>query len=180
MWTPRYSRRPQFTVFGEAHGGPIQTNLEAMIQRVWRGYWRPWLWHCGRGNWKSMKNNWVAEIEWTLGGTWRQQLGKNGGTRETGRSGSSSLGGRYDSCWDYFHSLTCPHGDGQRRVYQGSLRDERWEIIAQRRETGCERQTVHLGVMQYLVYTVLRTCFICSMLYSLCAVLGVYYTGCMM
>ena len=40
-------------------------------------------------------------------------------------------------------------------------------------DTGWERDTVNLGMMQYAVYAVLSVCFTRCMLYSVYAVLGV-------
>ena len=47
-------------------------------------------------------------------------------------------------------------------------------------EAGLERETVHLGMMQYSVYAVLSVCGTWCMQYSMYAVLGVCSTWCML
>jgi hypothetical protein len=81
-----------------------------------------------------------------------------------------SLGGRRDGSGDSIHWVTSNCGNVENWVHYGLPRDE----------TGSERHTVDLGMMQCTVYAVLSECFTRCILYSVYAEFGVCCTGCML
>jgi len=100
--------------------------------------------------------------------TWRPWSGEIGGELGGGQSGGGSSGGRRHGSWDPIHWLTRNCGNVENWVQHGLMRDE----------TGWERETVDLGMMQCVVYVVLSVCSTRCMLYSVNAVHGECWTQC--
>jgi len=177
-WTQRCTWRPWLSEFGDALGGRDRVNsemhLEAVIERVGRYTWRPWSNKIGGvlgGGWSG--SDWSEGVQ--SGGS------QSGGSESGGsESGGGRSGGMCDGSWDSIYWLTRNCGNVENWVQQGPLRA--WE-------TGWERETVDLGMMQvrgvcstrcmqYSVYGVLDVCCTRWMLYSVYAVLGVCCTRC--
>jgi len=150
-WTQRCTWRPWLSEFRDALGGRDRVNsemhLEAVIDRVGRYAWRPW----------SIMTGGVLGGRWS-GGDWSE-----GSQSRGSQSGGCGSGGMCDGCWDAIHWLTWNCGNVENWVQQGSLRAE----------TGWERETAKLGMMQYMVYVVLGVCGTRCMLYSVYAALSV-------
>jgi len=120
--------------------------LGAVIERVWRGTRRPWLSEFGGRNRASGEIHLEAAIERVWRCTWRPWSSEIRGVLGGSRSGGGSSRGRRDGSWDSIHRLTHNCGNVENWVHHGL--PKRWE-------TGWERETVDLGMMQYAVYAVL-------------------------
>jgi len=173
-WTQRCTWRPRLNEFGDALGGRDRVNsemhLEAVIERVGSYTWRP-RWNKIGG----VLGDGGPGSDWSEGGQsggsqsgGSESRGSESGGRESGgsESGGGRSGGMCDGSWDSIHWLNCNCGNEENWVQQGPLRA--WE-------TGWERETVDLGMMQYAVYAVPGVC--STQVY---AVLGVCCTPCML
>jgi len=140
-----------------------EKHFEAVIERVGRYTWRP----------RSNKIGGVTGGGW-FGSDWSEG-GQSGGSQSGGsapggsESGGVRSGGLCDGSLDCIHWLTRMCGNVENWVQHGPL---------SACETGWERETVDLGMMQCVVYTVCRECSTQSMLNSVYTVLGVCCTRC--
>jgi len=85
-------------VWRYAHGGHDRTNLEVVIEWVWRYNWRPWTSEFGDAH---------------------------GGVLGGGQSGGSSSGGRHDRTWDSMYCLMHNYGNVENWVQHGVPREKR-------------------------------------------------------
>jgi len=138
----------------------LEMRLETGIEWTQRCTWRPGSSKFGdalgdqdRVN-SEMHLYAVIERVWRC--TWRPWSSQCGRVHGGGQSGGGSLEGRCDGSWDSIHWLTGNWGNVENRAQHGQPRGE----------TGCEWETIDLGMMQYAVHEVHRVCSTQCMLYS--------------
>ena len=156
------------------HRRSLKMYLEAVIERVWRGTWRPRSCELGGGDCASLDIHLEAVIEQVWRCTWRPWSSEIGGVLGGGQSGGGSWGGRRDGSWDSIHWLTRTCGNVENWVQHGLPRDVRLARSGRQSILGwCSTRC-----MRYSVYAVVGVCCSRCMLYSVYAVLGVCCSQC--
>jgi hypothetical protein len=126
--------------------GDDHMNLEAVIEREWRCTWRLWSSEFGHMHLEAMNVEDVIERVWSCTGrSWSSEIG---GQLDGSKSAGGSSEEMRDASGDFIHWFAHNCGNVENWIPHGLLRDD----------TGWERETVDLGIMQYTVYAVLSVC----------------------
>jgi len=138
--------------FRDTFPGCNQVSLEMHLE-AWSEWTQRWPWRLFQGSLEiPFRGHDHAYLEAVMkevwGCTWRPRSIRIGGGLWCHPSTGNRLGGRCEGSLDSVHWSTHNCGNIENWVQQGPLRAERWE-------TGWERETVDLWMMQYIMYAIL-------------------------